>query len=111
MFFWYQHLVFCQVGCCWLLSGISALAEFDGAIKKLFRKTPNLHEMPRSGPNVYTVTLWDLETWTEVDIVIDERLAANPTTEYSTSTVLSAKPSTDGELWVRTNMQLPTVPF
>ena len=66
----------------------------------MFRKTPNIHEMPRAEPNLYTVTLWDLPTWTEVDIVVDERLAANPDTKYSTSTVLSAKPSVDGELWV-----------
>ena len=59
------------VGNCWLLSGISSLAEFDGAIAKLFRKTPGLLEMPRDAPNMYTVTLYDLTTWAEVDIVID----------------------------------------
>lgn len=89
-----------QVGCCWLLSAISAIAEFDGAVKKLFRKTPDIHLMPKPTPNTYIVTLWDLPTWTEVDIVIDERLAANPKTTFSTSTVLSSKPSDDGELWV-----------
>jgi hypothetical protein len=77
------------------------MAEFDGAIKKLFRKTPNLDNMPGPGPNVYTITLWDLPTWSEVDIVIDERLAVNPNTDFSTHTVLSSKPSKDGELWVR----------
>lgn len=55
-----------KVGDCWLLSGISALAEFDGGIKYLFRKTPDLDSLPREGPNQYTVTLWDLPTWTEV---------------------------------------------
>ncbi|CAB9529106.1 Calpain-type cysteine protease DEK1 [Seminavis robusta] len=89
-----------QVGDCWLLSAISAIAEFDGAVKKLFRKTPNIDEMPRASPNIYTVTLWDLPTWKEVDIVIDERLCANPNTTYSTSTLLSSKPSVDGEMWV-----------
>lgn len=67
-----------SVGDCWLLSGISALAEFDGAVKKLFRKNKNLHQKPLDGPNTYIVTLWDLPTWREVDIVIDERLPAMP---------------------------------
>lgn len=84
------------VGDCWLLSGISSLAEFDGAIKKLFRKTKNWHNMPNDKPNMYTITLWDLPTWTEVDIVVDERLCANP----NKTGLLSAKPSCDGELWV-----------
>ena len=92
-----------SVGDCWLLSGISAVAEFDGAIKKLFRKTPNLFNMPmdnRDGTiatgNMYTVTLWDLATWKEVDIVIDERLPAH----YNGSgDLLAGKPSEDGELW------------
>lgn len=84
------------VGDCWLLSGISALAEFDGAIKKLFRKTKNLSKMPVDKPNRYTVTLWDLKTWKEVDIIIDERLGANPDGKQM---LLGAKPSEDGELW------------
>ena len=85
-----------SVGDCWLLSGISALAEFDGGIKKLFRKTKNIDTMPRDGPNMYTVTLWDLESWKEVDIMIDERLCANPDGQQL---LLGAKPSEDGELW------------
>jgi len=85
-----------SVGDCWLLSGISSVAEFDGAIKRLFRKTKNLHKMPMDGGNMYTVTLWDLTTWTEVDIVIDERLPAH----YDGSgNILAGKPSEDGELW------------
>ena len=85
-----------QVGDCWLLSGISSLAEFDGAIKKLFRKTKNLDKMPLDGPNMYTVTLWDLTTWKEVDIHIDERLACSPDGKG----LLASRPSEDGELWV-----------
>ena len=54
------------VGNCWLLSGISALAEFDGAIKKLFRKTKKLDQRPFDEPNMYTITLWDLASWKEV---------------------------------------------
>lgn len=84
-----------RVGDCWLLSGISALAEFDGAVKRLFRKTKDLDKMPRDGPNMYTVTLWDLTTWKEVDIIIDERLCAAPDGQ-----LLASKPSEDGELWV-----------
>ena len=55
-----------SVGDCWLLSGISSLAEFDGAVKRLFRKTTDLESRPLDGPNVYTISLWDLATWTEV---------------------------------------------
>jgi hypothetical protein len=93
-----------SVGDCWLLSGISSVAEFDGAIKRLFRKTKNLYKMPWDGRdgstmatgNTYTVTLWDLTTWKEVDIVIDERLPAH----YNGSgNLLAGKPSEDGELW------------
>jgi len=86
-----------QVGDCWLLSAISAAAEFDGAIKKLYRKTPRLDERPLAEPNHYTITLWDLATWTEKDYVIDERLAADPTRDDNA--LLSCKLSEDGELW------------
>ena len=88
-----------QVGDCWLLSGISALAEFDGAIKKLFRKTKHLDMRPLDGPNMYTVTLWDLSTWKEVDIQVDERLCAAPEGSGQLQ-LLASKPSEDGELWV-----------
>jgi len=84
------------VGDCWLLSGISALAEFDGAIKKLFRKTKDVLNMPTDEANLYTITLWDLETWEEVDITIDERLCAHPD---GMQQLLASKPSEDGELW------------
>lgn len=84
------------VGDCWLLSGISSLAEFDGAVKRLFRKTPNLDQMPSAESNSYTVTLWDLPTWSEVDVVVDERLAR----KADGSGLLGAAPSKDGELWV-----------
>ena len=87
-----------QVGDCWLLSAISALAEFDGAVHKLFENTPGgIEDMPRAGPNEYHVTLYDLKTWEPVDVVIDERLAANAT---NPGKLLGATPSDDGELWV-----------
>merc|ERR1719238_1789748 len=60
------------VGDCWLLSAISALAEYDGAITQLFKKTPNLKNMPSSGANQYTITLYDLPSWQPVDVVVDE---------------------------------------
>ena len=87
-----------QVGNCWLLSAISALAEFDGAVHKLFANTPGgIENMPRAGPNKYHVTLYDLRTWEPVDVVVDERLAANAN---RSGELLGARPSDDGELWV-----------
>lgn len=86
-----------KIGDCWLLSAISAIAEFDGAVKKLFRKTPQLVERPLASGNMYTITLWDLETWKEVDIVVDESLLAHRSDEEK---LLAAQPSADGELWV-----------
>ncbi|KAL7565544.1 hypothetical protein ACA910_003821 [Epithemia clementina (nom. ined.)] len=86
-----------SVGDCWLLSGISSLAEFDGAIKHLYRKTKNLEQRPLDGPNQYVITLWDLPTWTERDIVVDERL---PVKADGSGQLLASKPSEDGEMWV-----------
>mmetsp|Transcript_89792 Transcript_89792/g.258844 ORF Transcript_89792/g.258844 Transcript_89792/m.258844 type:complete len:481 (+) Transcript_89792:78-1520(+) len=85
-----------RVGDCWLLSAISALAEYDGAIARLFRRTPDLESRPYEGPNKYVVTLWDLESWSEVDIEIDERLCLAP----NSNGLLGCAPSVDGELWV-----------
>jgi len=89
----------CQgsVGDCWLLAGISSLAEYDGAIMRLFRKTPGLDKLPADAPSKYTITLsvWDLPTWSEVDIVIDERLAA----KADGSGLLGCSVSQGGELW------------
>jgi len=86
-----------QIGNCWLLSGIASLAEYDGAIDRLFRKTKNFGKLPKEGPNEYTVTLYDLETWKEVDIVVDERLCARAD---GSRKPLGAKPTADSELWV-----------
>ena len=83
------------VGDCWLLSAISCLAEFDGAIKRLFRRTWSLDRMPKEGPNQYTVTLYDLKTWRPVDVTVDERLCANA----EGNGLLGCAPSEDGELW------------
>jgi len=84
------------VGDCWLLSAISSLAEYDGAIAHLFRKTRDIASMPRNSTNMYTVTLYDLRTWTPVDIEIDERLCYTS----DDSGLLGAGITVDGELWV-----------
>jgi len=86
-----------QIGDCWLLSGIASLAEYDGAIARLFRKTNNFGKVPNNAPNQYTVTLYDLTTWKEVDIVVDERLCARAD---GSGRPLGAKPTEDGEFWV-----------
>merc|ERR1719420_2350769 len=83
------------VGDCWLLSAISALAEFDGAVHKLFAKTSH-QDMPKNTANRYTITLYDLPTWSPVDIVVDERLCS----KADGSGLLGSCPSVDGELWV-----------
>jgi hypothetical protein len=87
------------VGDCWLLSAVACLADFDWAIKRLFRKTtsPSLEDRPHDEPNQYIVTLWDLTTWTEVDVMVDERL---PVRADDSGFLLGAKPSKDGKLWV-----------
>ena len=87
------------IGDCWLLSAIACLADFDWAVKRLFRKTlkPGVEERPKDQPNQYTVTLWDLKTWKEVDVVVDERL---PVRSDGTGYLLGAKPSKDGKYWV-----------
>jgi hypothetical protein len=88
----------CQgaVGDCWLLSAISAMAEFDGSISKIFRKTTDLAKLPAPTANQYTVTLYDLATWQPVDVVVDERLCQ----KADNAGLLGSQPSVDGELWV-----------
>mmetsp|Transcript_89272 Transcript_89272/g.236043 ORF Transcript_89272/g.236043 Transcript_89272/m.236043 type:complete len:569 (-) Transcript_89272:606-2312(-) len=84
-----------SVGDCWLLSAMSALAEFSGAVKKVFNKTPGIESLPGPGENKYVVTLYDLKTWKPVDIEIDERLPGNP----NGSGLLGCSPSASGDLW------------
>mmetsp|Transcript_71791 Transcript_71791/g.126757 ORF Transcript_71791/g.126757 Transcript_71791/m.126757 type:complete len:569 (+) Transcript_71791:54-1760(+) len=83
-----------QVGDCWLLSALSALAEFDGAIAKLFKNTPSVESLPGNDFNHYTVTLNDITTWTPVDVVVDERLCAK-----DNNSLLGCASSKTGELW------------
>jgi len=84
------------VGDCWLLGAISSLAEFDGAIKRLFKKTKLLDKRPLPGPNMYTIVLCDLETWKPKIYHIDERL---PVKSDSSGKLLSCRLSGYGELW------------
>uniref|UniRef100_A0A7S3U8F0 Calpain catalytic domain-containing protein n=1 Tax=Strombidinopsis acuminata TaxID=141414 RepID=A0A7S3U8F0_9SPIT len=71
------------------------MSEFDGAISALFRKTAGLYELPAQQPTKYVVTLFDLKTWSEVDIEVDERLCV----KADESALLGCLPSTDAEMW------------
>ena len=84
------------VGDCWLLSGLSSFAEFEGAVRRLFRKTEGLDRLPLEGANQYVITLWDLSTWSEVDVVVDERLLCRPDEPM---TPLGCQLARSGELW------------
>jgi hypothetical protein len=84
------------VGDCWLMSAISVLAEYDGAIEKLFAKN-DVSKLPGEQFNTYTVTLYDLEKdWQLVDVVVDERLCTVP----DGSKLQGCQPTLSGELWV-----------
>jgi len=84
-----------NVGDCWLLSAISAMAEFDGPISHVFRSTPDLQDLPREGFNKYTITLFDLSTWEPKEVVVDERLCS----KADGSGLLGCSPVMSGELW------------
>eukprot|EP00913_Durusdinium_trenchii_P016012 g15049.t1 len=49
-------------------SAISALSEFEGAIAKLFKKTPNIKALPKNQPQKYVVTLY--ESWVSRFVVL-----------------------------------------
>ncbi|CAK9017147.1 Calpain-2 catalytic subunit (Calcium-activated neutral proteinase 2) (CANP 2) (Calpain M-type) (Calpain-2 large subunit) (Millimolar-calpain) (M-calpain) [Durusdinium trenchii] len=83
------------VGDCWLLCAASALSEFHGAVRKVFRKTPYLERLPLDEPQLYTVTLYDMKTWKPVDVEVDERLCTSP----DSSGILGCHPCSQGELW------------
>lgn len=83
-----------SVGDCWLLAAFSAFAEYRGAVEKLFRNTPGLCGLPAGPSNMYAVTLYDLKTWTPVDITVDERLSTT-----SDGKLLGCSPTSDGKLW------------
>ena len=74
------------------LSAISSLAEFNGAIHKIFQKTferSPLSVLPKDQSNTYTVTLHDLPSGTAKDLQIDERLC----NRADGSGLLGAQPS------------------
>jgi len=86
-----------QIGDCWLLSAISALAEYDGAIAKILSMPDkDIYNMPQHEENKYSVSLYELSDWSPVEVEIDERLCACP----DGSGLLGALPSHSGELWV-----------
>lgn len=84
-----------EVGDCWLLSAISALAEFDGAIRQLFSASKDLERLPIDAFNTYKVRLWDLKLWKRVEVEVDERLIWDD----EAGELLGCKPSLDNELW------------
>eukprot|EP00927_Polykrikos_kofoidii_P004661 TRINITY_DN11846_c0_g1_i1.p1 TRINITY_DN11846_c0_g1~~TRINITY_DN11846_c0_g1_i1.p1 ORF type:complete len:1073 (+),score=234.63 TRINITY_DN11846_c0_g1_i1:25-3243(+) len=86
-----------ELGDCWLLSAISAMAEYDGTITKLFSKTEGFERMPRDESNTYTVTLFDLPTWQPVQVSVDERLCGRHNQGLG---LVGTRPSPSGELWV-----------
>lgn len=61
-------------GDCWLLSAMSALAEYEGTITKIFASTPNLQFLPSHEHNTYLVNLYDVGKNRPVQIAVDERL-------------------------------------
>ena len=93
-----------SVGDCWLLSAISAMAEYEGAILQLFRNNAvDIRLLPEgSQSNTYTVTLYDLSSWEEVQVQVDETLCLaveDPADCSMPRPLLGAHPSNTGELW------------
>jgi len=84
-----------EVGDCWLLSAISALAEFEGSIHRLFEDNNDLDSLPRPEFNRYSIRLYDLKKWKPVDVVVDERLLWD---EVGFG-LLGCKPTNDNEIW------------
>merc|ERR1719215_860224 len=75
---------------------MSSLAEFGpAAIRRIFRNTPQLHELPCSSFNQYVVTLYDLERWEPTDVTVDERLIWSD----ARFGLLGCRPTRSGELW------------
>jgi len=83
------------VGDCWLLSAISALAEFEGSIHTLFSDNGDLDSLPRPEFNRYKIRLYDLQKWKPVDVVVDERLLW----DEKHGGIFGCKPTNDNEIW------------
>jgi len=80
----------------WLFAALSSLAEFGpGAIRKLFSSSPDLERQPTNDFNMYTVTLYDLDSWTQTDVDVDERLPWNE----AKSSLVGCPPTRTGEIW------------
>jgi hypothetical protein len=83
----------------WLLGAFASIAEFGpSVIKRFFKHTPGLDQLPAPGWNTYKITLYDLRTdppWHQDEIVVDERLLWNEA-KFS---LLGCKPTRTGELW------------
>ncbi|CAE7309837.1 CAPN1 [Symbiodinium natans] len=88
-----QDILQGQVGDCWLLSALSALAEHPQRIRYLF---PNTRQLSEDGK--YEVRLYDLEKEDWVEIVIDEFVPCN--TGSGTPTPTFSKPLGE-EVWVQ----------
>lgn len=78
----------------WLLGALAALAEYPGAVRRLFKKTSQLDQRPLNMFNKYTVTLQDLASWKPVDIVVDEQLCVT-----NQGDLLGCLPGASGTLW------------
>ena len=79
-----------QLGDCWLLCSISALAEFDGLVSRLFSE----QELALDGK--YEVRLFDLASQTWKQYRIDDRLQTLP---EDCSRLRFADVSPEREIW------------
>merc|ERR1711862_17761 len=81
----------CQgsVGDCWLLCAMPAMAEYDGLIERLFKPTPDVHNMPHAEFNKYHIELSELSTDTPLRSRLTSAFAANRM-EVASSVVLQA---------------------
>eukprot|EP00961_Rhodomonas_salina_P238204 3219645-Rhodomonas_salina.1 len=75
------------VGDCWMLSAISALAEFEVEVQDIFA------ERKLSPEGKYTLRMFDLPTQKFKYIVIDDRVA------FKNGELMGAKLTADNEIW------------
>jgi hypothetical protein len=77
-----------SVGDCWLISAISALAEFPGLVRKIF----NTKTLAPKGS--YLLNLYDFEAKSMVTVRVDDRLPCN-----GGGGIKYVQASPDGEIW------------
>merc|ERR1712232_640232 len=82
-----------EVGSCWLLASIAALAAHPGMVKRLFSRGTLL-----SKSGVYHVQLWSWRAKAWRTLVIDDRLATHQ--DGKAVTPLFAQITEDGALYV-----------